>query len=336
LKHFAGGAGLSLGALLGGCTPAENVEGGGGPRRRLRAAFSTAGLQATWNRLGHDAAMLWGDLLDVDVEWFDGEFDGQLQREKVDGLVNDQWDFCAFQAHQVGILEEPVKKLKKRGVPVISMDTLIVEKHRLREVGAWTYIGPDHVFMAEISTRYLMYEIGGEGKVIHIGGEQGHSGAQDREKGFNNIVSQYNEVEVVGDGVSWCDWDPKTARKAFEKLIGQSDEPIAGAFFHNDDMALACEPLLIGTRHEGMVLTAVDGQEPGLTGVRKGKLAATAVNPTCMIHGWSVIVGQFIVRNEETVDDLPLEIICPSPLVTNGSGNLEAMSYLSDPKHSLI
>lgn len=334
LKQVASGAGLSVGALLAGCTRAPRSASGTG--RRLRAAFSSAGLQGTWNQLGYEAALLWGDLLDVDVQWFDGEFDGRKQREKIESIVDEDWDFCAFQAHQIGILEDPVRRLKNRGIPVISMDTLLVERDRLRDVGVWLEIAPDHVHMAESSTQYLMDKIGGRGKLIHIGGESAHSGAQDREKGFSRIVSQYPEVQVVGGGVQWCDWDTKLARETFAGLLEQSEEPIAGAFFHNDDMALASVPALAGTRHESMVVTAVDGQKAGLIGVRDGKLAATAVNPTCMIHGWSLIIGQFIVRNGEEVDDVPLEIICPSPLVAKEAGNLDAMFYLADPKHCLV
>jgi hypothetical protein len=85
-----------------------------------------------------------------------------------------------------------------------------------------------------------------------------------------------------------------------------------------------------------MVITAVDGQEQGLTAVRDGELAATVVNPSGMIHAWSLIIGQFIVRNGEQVDDLPLEIICPSTLVARETGNLEAILYLADPRHGLI
>ena len=336
LKHVAAGAGFGLGALLGGCRAQQ-----GGPRgwkpKRLRAAFSSAGLQGTWNKLGRDAAVLWGDLLNVDVVWFDGEFDGQRQREKIELIVDDDWDFCAFQAHQIGILEEPTKRLKERGIPVISMDTLLVQRSRLRKVGVWLEIAPDHVAMAESSTRYLMAKIGGRGKVIHIGGESGHSGAQDRDRGFRNIVQKYKpDVQVLGGGVRWCDWKTEKARNTFDALLEQSDEPIAGAFFHNDDMALACVPALAGTRHANMVITSVDGQKNGLTGVREGKLAATTVNPTCMIHGYSLIIGQFIVHNRERIEDVPLEIICPSPLVSKESGNLDAMFYLSDPKHGLV
>ncbi|MFC1597720.1 sugar ABC transporter substrate-binding protein [Planctomycetota bacterium] len=337
LKQVAAGAGLGMGALLVGCRP--DRQRGAGPRRgrrRLKAAFFSTGLTGSRNTLGRDTAKLWGELLDVDVKWFDGELDGEKQREKIESIVDGEWDFCALQALQPGILEEPVKQLKKRRVPVISMDAHLVERARLRDVGVWVKIAPDHVYMAEISAQYLMDKINGQGKVIHIGGRSDHSGALDREKGFNNVVQQYPDVEVVGGGVRWCDWNAELARTTFAALLEESTEPIAGAFFHNDDMALAGVSALAGTRHESMVVTAVDGQKAGLAGVREGKLAATAVNPTCMIHGWSLIIGQFIVRNQEQVEDLPLEIICPSPLAARDAGNLDAMSYLADPKHCLV
>ena len=335
-KLAAAGTGMGIGALLGGCAARQKDGSAGGKKKRLRAAFSNAGLQGTWNKLGHDAAMLWADLLDVDVVWFDGEFDGQKQREKIELIVDDDWDFCAFQTHQIGILEEPVRRLAKRGIPVISMDTLLVEKDRLRDVGVWIQITPDHVVMAEKSTRYLMEKIGGKGKVIHIGGESAHSGARDRKIGFENVVAKYPEVEVLGGGVRWCDWKTEKARNTFDALLEQSEEPIVGAFFHNDDMALACVPALAGTRHEKMVVTAVDGQKNGLLGVRDGKLAATTVNPTCMVHGYSLMIGQFIVRGGERIEDVPKEIVCPSPLVSKESGNQDAMFYMSDPKHCLV
>ena len=339
LKHMAGGAGMGLGAMLTGCrrrraARREDV----GPRtsgRRLRAAFSNDGLKSSWCKLGHDTAMLWGEVFDVEVVWFDGQFDPQIQRDRIQAAAEEEWDFCAVQAHQTGLLEEPVMRLAKRGIPVISMDTLLVERDRLRDVGVWLQIAGDHLAMAESSSRYVMERIGGKGKVIHIGGASTHSGAQARDQGFRNTLRMYPEVEVLGSEVRWCDWDPKKARETFESLLRKSEEPIAGAFFHSDDMALACVEALKGTRHEGMVIAGVDGQKAGLDGIQQGRIDATAVNPVCMIHMYALVIGQYIVRNQETLDDVPLEIICPSPLVAKEIGNLEAMYYLSDPSHCL-
>jgi len=336
LKRVSTVAGLGMGTVLAGCTGTRTAGTGARNRKRLRAAFSNGGLRTSWCKLGHDAAKLWGDLLDVDVVWIDGQLNSEKQRNAIDLKIDQDWDFCCFQPLQINTLEEPAMRLKKRGIPLVSMDTLLVPEERLREVGVWVQIAADHMKLAEQSTRYLMEKIGGKGKVIHIGGANAHSGARDRDKGFRKVVAEHPGVSVVGDGVRWCDWKPEKARDTFQALIQQSDGPIAGAFFHNDDMALVCVPALEDTVHENMVFTAVDGQKKGLAAVRDGRLAATSVNPTCMIHMMSLVVGQFIVRNGETLDDVPLKIPLPGPLVSRESGTIDAMFYLSDPMHCLV
>ena len=328
----AAAAGLGGATLLSGCEPSAAARDG----RKLRALFSNAGLQSTWCRLGKDTAELWGELLGVEVVWRDGEFDPQKQRDKIELLADDDWDFCCFQAVQIDSLDEPVRRLKSRNIPVISMDTLLVPMDRMREVGVWLEVTPDQEFMGEASTQYLMDQIGGKGKVIHIGGLSAHSGAQGRMRGFEKVVANYPDVEVVGGGVRWCDWKKEKARDTFEALLGQSEEPIAGAFFHSDDMALAAVPAIEDTVHKDMVITAVDGQKEGLEAVRDGKLAATTVNPVCLIHMTALVIGQFIVRNGESVEDVPLEIVTPGPLVSLETGNLEAMLYLAQPSHCLV
>ncbi len=345
LGHAAAGAGLGLSASLVGCKsqpapgPAAAVKpaaaGSSGPKK-LRAAFSNVGLQSTWCKLGKDTAELWGKLLDVEVTWLDGEFSPERQREKIELAADEDFDFCCFQAVQIDTLAEPVRKLKKRGIPVISMDTLIVEPKKMRETGVWMEVMPDQVFMGESSTGYLVDKIGGKGKVIHIGGRSAHSGAQGRKKGFEKVLARHPGVEVVGGGVRWCDWEPEKARDTFEAILSQHTEPLAGAFFHSDDMAMAAIPALAGTPHAEMVVTAVDGQKQGLTAVREGKLAATTVNPVCLIHKQALEIGQFIVRNEEKMESLPLEIITPGPLVSRESGNIDAMVFLSDPRHCMV
>ena len=336
LKHACLGASMGLGALVAGCSgpAAPGAEAGG--RKRLRAVMSNGGLTGSWCKRGHDAAKLWGDMLDVDVQWLDGEFDPQKQRDKVEMIVDSDIDFFCVQSLQTGALADPAKRLAKRNIPVISMDTLLVEEPKLREAGVWIHISANHVDMAEKSTRYLVEKIKGRGSVIHIGGSSAHSGARDRDVGFRKIVDQYPDVKVLGGGVRWCDWKTEKARDTFEALLQLSKGPVAGAFFHNDDMALACVPALKGTIHEKMIVTSVDGQAEGLGGIRDGRIAATAVNPTSTLHMTSVVIGQFIARNKEKLNDVPLHISLPSPLVSKEAGNLDAMFYMSDPKHCLV
>jgi ribose transport system substrate-binding protein len=337
LSHLATSTGVGAAALLAGCQQEVPQAASGSGRKPLRAAFSNAGLESSWCELGKKTAELWGKLLDVQIEWFDGEFNSEKQRNKIDNIVFENWDFCCFQAVQIDALAPPVKKLKERNIPVISMDTLLVSMDKMRETGVWVEVTPNQELMGESSTRYLFEKIGGKGKVIHIGGLSAHSGAQGRRIGFERVLKDFPNVEVIGGGVRWCDWEKEKARNTFESLLTQEKDPIAGAFFHSDDMALACLPALQGTIHSKMVVTAVDGQKEGLQSIREGKLSATTVNPVCLIHQTALIVGQFIARNKEPVEKLPLEIITPGPLVSLENPNvLDAMFYLADPAHCMV
>ena len=340
LETMALGSTAAIGLTLSGCAQQELGSGGtstDSALRPLRAAFSNYGLQSTWCELGKKTAELWGRLLNVEIEWFDGEFDPEKQRNKIDVISHRPWDFCCFQAVQIDSLSEPVKRLKSRGIPVISMDTLLVDLDKMRETGVWCEVTPDHVDMAEKSVGYLAQRLGGKGKVIHIGGFDGHSGAQGRRQGFENILRKHPEMTVVAGGVRWCDWEKEKARNTFEALLQQETTPIAGAFFHSDDMALGAIPALKGTIHEKMLVVAVDGQKEGLDAIKNGVLAASAVNPVCRIHQTALFLGQFIARNKEQIDSLPLEIITPGPLVTAENPRvLEAMYYLADPVHCIV
>lgn len=340
LERVAAGTGLGMAAaLLPGCSGDTASQGtlGASGEKPLRCLFSNAGLISTWCSLGKTTAELWGTLLNVDVVWADGEFDQQKQRQVLDIKIEEDWDYCCFQAVQIDTLEEPVKRLKARGVPVISMDVDIVDRSRWRDVGVWMHVTADQDFMGYSSSRYMMEKIGGKGKVIHIGGLSAHTGAQGRKRGFEKALQEFPEIEVVGGGVRWCDWLKDKALDAFTAITSAADTRIAGAFFHSDDMALACaNSIKDDPTHKDMVITAVDGQKEGLTGVREGTLAATTVNPVCLIHMWALTFGQFIVRNNEPVESLPLEVIAPGPLVSRESGNLDAMFFLADPKHCLV
>ena len=70
----------------------------------LKAAFSNAGLQATWCAQGKQAAEYWGKLFNVEVTWFDGQLDATKQRAAIDNMATQPWDFVAIQAFGIGTL----------------------------------------------------------------------------------------------------------------------------------------------------------------------------------------------------------------------------------------
>ena len=76
----------------------------GRSEKPLKAAFSNAGLQATWCAQGKQAAEWWGKLFNVEVTWFDGQLDAVKQRAAIDNMASQKWDFVAIQAFGIGTL----------------------------------------------------------------------------------------------------------------------------------------------------------------------------------------------------------------------------------------
>ena len=97
LQGSLAGAGAVLAAF--GINPAlaqEMAKVAGRSDKPLKAAFSNAGLQATWCAQGKQAAEYWGKLFNVEVTWFDGELAAQKQRAAIDNLASQKWDFVAI------------------------------------------------------------------------------------------------------------------------------------------------------------------------------------------------------------------------------------------------
>src|ERR1051325_12198720 len=160
----------------------------------LKAAFSNAGLQATWCAQGKQAAEYWGRLFNVEVTWFDGELAAQKQRAAVDNMAAQKWDFVAIQAFGLGTLTAPVNKMIEGGTPVIDMDTLIAP---LDKINVHSFLAPDNEFMGSAVTQALVAKLGGKGKMIMTQGALGHTGAQGRARGFEAVIKQYTRIEVV-------------------------------------------------------------------------------------------------------------------------------------------
>jgi ribose transport system substrate-binding protein len=135
---------VGIGPAMAAGTPAGRSD------KPLKAAFSNAGLQATWCAQGKSAAEYWGKLYNVEVTWFDGQLDAVKQRAAIDNMASQKWDFVAIQAFGIGALTQPMQKMIDAGIPVIDMDTLIAP---LDQLNVHSFLAPDNEFMALRSPR---------------------------------------------------------------------------------------------------------------------------------------------------------------------------------------
>jgi ribose transport system substrate-binding protein len=277
----------------------------------LKAAFSNAGLQATWCAQGKQAAEAWGKLFNVEVTWFDGQLDAVKQRAAIDNMASQKWDFVAIQAFGIGTLVDPVNKMIDAGIPVIDLDTLIAP---LDTINVHTMLAPDNIFMGASVTQQIADAMGGEGTIIMTQGALGHSGAQGRAKGFEKIIKNYPKIQVLNTDPA--DWDVTKVARIWDTHLTKYPD-IKAAFFHNDDMALAAANVMKARGKTGIIIGGVDAMPPALEAVMDGRMLATVRNPSCRIHGWAVAAGvAAVVSGEKTGKGIPKNIVTDGPVIT--------------------
>jgi ribose transport system substrate-binding protein len=299
----------------------------GRSEKPLRAAFSNAGLQATWCAQGKQAAEYWGKLFNVEVTWFDGELSAPKQRKAIDNMASQQWDFVAIQAFGIGTLTDPVNKMIDAGIPVIDMDTLIAP---LEQINVHSFLAPDNEFMGASVTQALVNALGGKGKIVMTQGALGHTGAQGRAKGFQSVVAKFPDIEVLDDQPA--DWDVTKATRIWDSLLTKHPQ-IDAAFFHNDDMALAAANVMKARGRENILIGGVDAMPPAVEAVLEGRMFATVRNPSCRIHGGALMAGvAAVVAGEKTGEGIPKHVITDGPVVTKD--NAAGMLWMQD--HFLI
>ncbi|MBK1868225.1 sugar ABC transporter substrate-binding protein [Taklimakanibacter albus] len=317
LATVAGAAGLFAPSL------AALAKEAGKSEKPLKAAFSNAGLQATWCAQGKQAAEYWGKLFNVEVTWFDGQLDAVKQRAAIDNMASQKWDFVAIQAFGIGTLTAPVKKMIEGGTPVMDMDTLIAP---LDTIDVHTFLAPDNEFMGASVTQALVNKLGGKGKIVMTQGALGHTGAQGRAKGFKSVIEKFPDMEVLDEQPA--DWDVTKVARIWETLLTKHPQ-IDAAFFHNDDMALAAHKVMQSKGRDGILIGGVDAMPPAIAAVSDGRMFATVRNPSCRIHGGAIIAGvAAVVHGTKTGEGIPKHIITDGPVVTKD--NAAGMAWMEE------
>jgi ribose transport system substrate-binding protein len=316
-------AGMFGGIGIDAMTASAMAKEAGRSSKPLKAAFSNAGLQATWCAQGKQAAEYWGKLFNVEVTWFDGELNATKQRSGIDNMASRKWDFVAIQAFGIGTLTQPVNKMIEAGIPVIDMDTLIAP---LDQINVHSFLAPDNEFMGASVAQALIDAIHGEGKVIMTQGALGHTGAQGRAKGFESVIKKYPKIEVLD--TQPADWDVTKTVRIWETYLTKYPK-IDAAFFHNDDMALAAYNVMKARNRGNILIGGVDAMPPAIAAVSDGRMFATVRNPSCRIHGGAIIAGvAAVVNGEKTASGIPKNIVTDGPVVTKA--NAPGMAWMEE------
>ena len=249
--------------------PAEEAA----PAEGLKVAISAAEYN-DWNKLYEAVIAQKCDEWGWTYEIFDAKQDASTQIDQVNSIIAQGFDAMTIQAVDNAALAPVVGQAADNGVIVVDhygfADELGISDKIYKVLFGQKEAG---ILQAE---EYI--KLGGEsGKVAIIAGLTGADNAQQRTAGFEEVLAQYPDIEIVA--TQYCDWDTQKAQAAAEDII--TAHPDLKAFLVQDDgMSKGVWNAIEAAGKQDQIIIASQGfYEWSIPYVKEGKFAFTITYP---------------------------------------------------------
>ena len=179
-----------------------------------------------------------------------------------------------------------VKKVLDADIPVFLINAEINESGLAK-----AQLVSNNAHGAAIGAEEWVSRMEEEGDYVELFGLPSDNNAQTRSNGFETTITQYPDLEKVGEEVA--NWDRTEGRDKAQTLL-QAHPDISGIISGNDEMALgAIAALKEADAFEGIVVGGFDGSPDAIESIKNGELAYTVLQP----------VAEFAEKVIEMADD---------------------------------
>ncbi|KPA17437.1 sugar ABC transporter substrate-binding protein [Candidatus Magnetomorum sp. HK-1] len=243
----------------------------------------------------------------------DGNDNIQKQIADVEDFIRMKVNIILISPKTAKELTSVINKAYYAKIPVIVMDRDISNDHYTQ------FIGGDNQKIGKAAGEYIVKILGGKGKasgnIFEIWGGKLSTPAQDRHKGFFNVISKEKGIHLLGKGRD-ADWKQDKAYDIMADGIEQFPK-IDLVYAHNDPMAFGAYMAAkdVG-KHQSIKFIGIDGiPVEGVQWVSKGILTATFLYKTPGDEG---IRQAMRILNGETV---PKRISLPTLLIDKNNAS---------------
>ncbi|MBG1232504.1 ABC transporter substrate-binding protein [Aestuariivirga litoralis] len=168
-----------------------------------------------------------------------------------------------------------VMAAKKAGIPLFLIDRGVDATLAKAGEDYVTFIGSDFLLEGKTAGEALVKLTGGKGTIIELEGSTGSSPANDRKKGFDEVIAKNPGMKIVASQSG--DFARDKGRQVAEALL-QAHPEANIVYAHNDEMAIgAIAAIEAAGKVPGKDITVVsiDGEKDALQMIIDGKMAFT-------------------------------------------------------------
>lgn len=241
----------------------------------------------------------------VKLSVVDAQNDPSKQITDVENLIAQKPDLIIIDPSDSDSIVAAIEACNHANIPVVTMD---------RKANGGTvvaHLGFDAVESGKIAGEYIVKMMNGkDANIVEIQGIMGTNVAQDRSKGFNEVISKHSNLKKVA--TQSADFDRAKAMSVMENIL-QANKSIDAVYASNDEMALgALEAIKAAKRENEIVLIGCDAIDDSLSAIRDGSLDATIAEPPFYLGKNALLTAVKYLKGES----IESEVILDSTLLT--------------------
>ncbi len=238
----------------------------------LIIGYAQLGAESEWRSANTRSVKETAERLGVELKFSDAQ-------QKQDNQIRAIRSFIAQKVDVIGVppivetgWDEVFAEAKQAGIPIILVD----RRAQVPEDAYVTYLGSDFMEEGRNAARVMATITSGKAHIVELVGTVGSAPANDRYKGFREILADYPEMQIL-DSRS-ADFTLAKGREVMTEFLRQYGNTITALYAHNDDMALGAIQAIeaYGLRPGvDIKIVSVDAARSAFEAMIAGKLNAT-------------------------------------------------------------
>ena len=198
----------------------------------LIVGYAQIGAESEWRTANTKSIMEEAERLGVELRFSDAQQKQENQIKAIRSFIAQQVDVIGVSPVVETGWVDVFQEAKDAGIPIILLD-------RRADVPADLYVtlaGSDFVEEGRNAARVMAKLLGGKGKIVELVGTIDSAPANDRYKGFREILKDYPEMEIITSKSG--DFTRAKGKEVMEEFLQRYGDEIDALYAHNDDMAI--------------------------------------------------------------------------------------------------
>jgi ABC-type sugar transport system substrate-binding protein len=241
---------------------------------KLVVGFAQVGAESAWRTANSKSIKDEAEKRGIELKFVDAQQKQENQIKAIRSFIAQRVNVIVLAPVVEAGFEPVLREAKRAHIPVILSD----RRAKVSDESLYaTFIGADFVEEGRRAAKFLAEKTGGKSTIAELEGTPGSAPANDRKKGFDEIIAKYPDMKVIMSQTG--DFTRAKGKEVMEAFLKSPDAgKITALYAHNDDMALgAIQAIEAAGKKPGVDITivSIDGVKSAFEAMAEGKLNCT-------------------------------------------------------------